>query len=114
VNRVPRWRIGAAIAILAGLVFFLSLFAPYYFRNLKLQNYVSGITHSGGNQTKSDDILRTWVLDRAHQLELPITEENVHITRSPESLQIDVRYAVRVNLPGYTVDLHFYPGAGSR
>jgi hypothetical protein len=25
-----------------------------------------------------------------------------------------VRYFVRVSLPGYTVDLHFYPGAGSR
>jgi len=25
-----------------------------------------------------------------------------------------VRYAVRVTLPGYPVDLHFYPGAGSR
>jgi len=25
-----------------------------------------------------------------------------------------VRYSVRVNLPLYTVDLHFYPGAGSQ
>jgi hypothetical protein len=29
-------------------------------------------------------------------------------------VRIDVRYFVRVTLPGYTVDLHFYPGAGSR
>ncbi len=113
-NGVPRWRIAAGIAILAGLVFFLAIFAPYYFRNLELQNFVSKITHSGENQAKSDDVLRTWVLDKAHQLELPVMEDNVHITRSPGTMQIDVRYAVRVNLPGYTVDLHFYPGAGSR
>jgi hypothetical protein len=114
VNPVPRWRLAAGIAILAGLVFFLSIFAPYYFRNLQLQNFVSGITHTGANQTKSDDVLRTWVLDKAHELELPVVEDNVHISRSPEGMHIDVRYAVRVNLPGYTVDLHFYPGAGSR
>jgi hypothetical protein len=29
-------------------------------------------------------------------------------------VHIEVRYAVRVDLPFYTVDLHFYPGAGSR
>jgi hypothetical protein len=114
VNRVPRWRVVAAIAILAGLVFFLGMFAPYYFRNLELQNFVSALTHRGENQTKSDDVLRSWVLDKAHQLDLPVKEDNVHITRSEETMQIDVRYVVRVSLPGYTVDLHFYPGAGSR
>ena len=54
-------------------------------------------------------------MDKARQLNLPVTEDNVHITRSAgRTLQIDVRYAVRVDLPGYTVNLHFYPGAGSR
>jgi len=38
----------------------------------------------------------------------------VQIVRSQGGLRIDVRYFVRVTLPGYTVDLHFYPGAGSR
>ena len=32
----------------------------------------------------------------------------------PEGLRIDVRYVVRVDLPVYTVDLHFHPGAGAR
>ena len=33
----------------------------------------------------------------------------MQIIRSPDTLRIDVRYMVPVNLPGYTVDLHFYP-----
>jgi hypothetical protein len=114
VNPVPRWRIAAGIAILALLAFFLCVFAPYYFHNLELQNFVSGLTHSAENQAKPDDVLRTSVLDKAHELGLPITEDNVHITRSPDTMHIDVRYAVPVNFPGYTVNLHFYPGAGSR
>jgi hypothetical protein len=54
------------------------------------------------------------VLSKARELDLPVKEDNVHIIRSPEGLRIDVRYFVRVTVPGYTVDLHFYPGAGSR
>lgn len=113
-TRVPRWRIALAIGILAVMVFVLASFAPIYFRNLELQNYVSDVTHSGDNQSKSDDLLRTYVLSKARQLSLPVAEDNVHIVHSPDGLRIDVRYFVRVNLPGYTVDLHFYPGAGSR
>jgi len=114
VNRLPRWRIAAAVVILAGLLAFLAMFAPIYFRNLELQKYVSGVTRTAANAQKSDDLLRTWVLDKAHQLNLPIAEDNVHILRTADGLHIDVRYFVRVDLPGYTVDLHFYPGAGSR
>jgi hypothetical protein len=102
------------VLILAGLVGFLAMFAPIYFRNVELQNYVSSLTRTVENTQKSDDLLRTEVLDKAHGLKLPVAEDNVHILRSPEGLHIDVRYFVRVNLPGYTVDLHFYPGAGSR
>ena len=32
---LPRWRIAAAVVILAGLVGFLAMFAPIYFRNLR-------------------------------------------------------------------------------
>ncbi len=92
----------------------LAVFAPYYFRNLELQNYVSGITHRAGAATMSDQALRSMVLEKSRQLRLPIVEDNVHVNHTPEGLHIDVRYFVRVNLPGYTVDLHFYPGAGSR
>jgi hypothetical protein len=114
VNRVARWRIAAAAVILAGLVGFLVLFAPIYLRNRRLQTYVSGLTQNVENARKSDDLLRTWVLDKAHTLHLPVAAGNVHIRRTADRLQIDVRYIVRVDLPGYTVDLHFYPGAGSR
>jgi hypothetical protein len=79
-----------------------------------LQNYVDGITHRVGNDKQSDEVLRGWVLNKAHQLDLPVTEDNVHIYRSAEGVRIDVRYAVTVKAPLYRVDIHFYPGAGSR
>jgi len=104
----------AAAAVLMALLAFAAMFAPIYYRNLELQNFVSGVAQRVENQTNSDDVLRTWVLDKAHALDLPVKEDNVHVIRSKEGVRIDVRYFVRVDLPGYTVDLHFYPGAGSQ
>jgi hypothetical protein len=66
------------------------------------------------SRNQTDDALRQNVLHKARELDLPVRPDNVRIIRSPEGLRIDVRYFVRVTLPGYTVDLHFYPGAGSR
>jgi hypothetical protein len=116
VNRVPRWRIALAVLVLAGLVFLLAVFTPIYFSNLKLQSFVSDVTQHVENHAKSDDLLRTMVVDKAQELRLPVAAENVHISRAAGGAleTIDVRYAVEVNLPGYTVNLHFYPGAGSR
>lgn len=113
-NRVPRWRIAAAVLILAGLALFAAMFAPIYYHNMELQNFVSEVAARPDTPSKSDDLLRTWVLDKAHELDLPVRADNVKIVHSKDGMRIDVRYFVRVNAPGYTVDLHFYPGAGSR
>ena len=113
-GKVPRWRLAAAGAVLAALAGFTAMFAPIYVHNLQLQNYVAKITLSAENQKQSDQALLAGVLQKAAALELPVKADNVQIIRSPEGLRIDVRYFVRVTVPGYTVDLHFYPGAGSR
>jgi hypothetical protein len=114
VNRVPAWRIAAAVFVLAALALFAAIFTPIYVHNLELQNFVAEVAARPDAQAKSDDLIRTWVLDKAHQLDLPIRADNVKITHSQEGMHIDVRYQVKVDLPGYTVNLHFYPGAGSR
>jgi hypothetical protein len=87
---------------------------PIYIHNQELQQFVEDVTHRAAAPTSSDDVLRSWVLTKAADLELPVVADNVHIQRSPEAVHVEVRYSVRVDLPLYTVDLHFYPGAGSR
>jgi hypothetical protein len=87
---------------------------PVYIDNMRLQSYVERIAQDAENRTRPDDALRVAVLDKAAFLGLPVKAENVHIKRSEDGLRIDVRYIVRVDFPMYTVDLHFYPGAGSR
>lgn len=111
---VSRWRIAAAIGVLAALLGFGALFAPIYIDNLRLQSYVSELTRAESTSRLSDDGIRALVVAKAHALDLPVKADNVHIEHRPEGIRVAVRYIVRVTLPGYTVDLHFYPGAGSR
>ena len=111
---LPRWRIAAALVVVAGLALFGIKVVPIYIHNLQLQSFVGALTARPENLSQDDAQLRTQVLERAHALELPVEAANVRIVRSGATVRIDVRYIVRVDLPGYTVDLHFYPGAGSR
>jgi hypothetical protein len=102
------------VAVLAILVFLGIRLIPIYYHNQELQQFVEDVTHRAAAPTSSDDVLRSWILDKAGELELPVAADNVRIQRTSDRLHIDVRYVVRVDLPLYTVDLHFYPGAGSR
>ena len=109
-----RLRIAAAALILVVLAVLGARLLPLYLDNMRLQSYVEGIAQNEEARTRPDDALRVAVLERAAFLGLPIKAENVHIKRSSDTMRIDVRYIVRVDFPMYTVDLHFYPGAGSR
>lgn len=109
-----RWRQAAGVAVLAILVFLGIRLVPIYLHNQELQQFVEEVTHRASAPTSSDDVLRSWVLAKAADLGLPVVADNVHIQRTKDSVSVEVRYVVRVNLPLYTVDLHFYPGAGSR
>ena len=112
--RASPWRVVAAAAVLAVLGFLAIRLLPIYLHNLELQQFVADVTHRADAATSSDDVLRTWVLDKANQLDLPVKADNVLVQRSGETVHMEVRYEVRVDLPLYTVNLHFYPGAGSR
>ncbi len=121
-NRVPRWRIVAAVAVLAALAAFAAMVAPIYYRNLELQSFVTALPQRVEDRTKSgapasDDLVRAWVLNEASRLGIPVKSDDVRVFRSAGSGQverIEVRYFVQLDLPGYAVTLHFYPGAGSR
>ena len=111
---VSKWRVGAGAAVLVVLAAMGARLVPIYIHDIELQQFVEEVTHRAGTPANSDDVLRTWVLDRAADLDLPVKANNVQIQRTADRVRIDVRYLVHVDLPLYTVDLHFYPGAGSR
>lgn len=86
--------------------------APYFIANLRLGRYVEELTQSSDIRSRSPGSVQAQVADRAHQLGLPVEATDVQVELSQASASISVRYLVPVNLPGYTVKLHFAPSAG--
>jgi hypothetical protein len=69
--------------------------------------FVSNLTHNVGIGDRSGDDLLGMVLAKARSLNLPVTASDVQIMRSGGEVRIVFRYVVKVDLPGYTVELHF-------
>ena len=106
-SRVPRWRLAAGILVLAALALFAAVLTPIYVRSFQFHRFVSSLTHNVETRGRADDALRDAVLAKARSLSLPVTASNVQIIRTGGEVRIVVRYVVKVDLPGYTVELHF-------
>ncbi len=106
----------AAAVVLAGLLFFGVLFTPAYVRNYKLQSFVAALPQQAGADLP-DARLREMIVTKAHEIGVPLEAGEIDIARSATGGHVEgikVHYQVRVDFPGYTVNLHFYPGAGSQ
>jgi hypothetical protein len=100
-NPVPVWRIGAAVIVLAGLVFFGGFLGRAYIRNLQFERFLRDTAPA------SDDVLEKTILDKGHSLGLDIAPGHLQIRHDAENGRTDVRYVVRISFALYTVDLHF-------
>ena len=101
-----------AVALLAVFLYITASLAPYLISNLRLGRYVEELTQSPSTSSRSPEEVRAQVVERARQLGLPVGAKDVQVELTPTSARISVRYLVPVNLPGYTVKLHFAPSAG--
>jgi hypothetical protein len=103
-----RWRVMAGVGVLVVLAIMAGALIPPYFRNLEFQRYLDRAVE----RTGSPEILVADVVNRAAQLGLPVRASDVHAIRNGNGLRVEIVYIIRVDLPLYTVDLHFHPSAG--
>ena len=100
-SRTPVWRLAAGAAVLGVLAWIGILLIPVYLHNFTLDRVLRTSSIS------SENAARQFVLDRGRSLGLDISPNQLQIRRLPGTAAVEVRYAVRVSLPLYTVDLHF-------
>jgi hypothetical protein len=99
----------------------LALFqvAPPIMGNYSFQDDLKTIAlMDGTNQQKTDEDVRNDVLRKAREHELPIDPKQVTVQRlnTPglAAVYVAADYAVTINLPGYSFDLHFTPNSGNK
>ena len=107
-------RILAGVAILLILVTMAVLLAPTYVRHVQLEQFMEEAASEPNAGEGSDEMLRVAVFNEAARLGIPLNLDQVRVERSDGTVRINVRYYVRIDLPIYTVDLHFRAGSGAR
>jgi hypothetical protein len=111
---LPVWRLIAAILVLLSMAGVLLALAPVYFDNFRLGQYIRSLARGPNAESTPDETIRSAVLDRARQLDLPIRPEDVKISHTHGKLELQMKYAVQMDFPLYQVDLHFHPSASSK
>ena len=53
------------------------------------------------------EVIAKSIVDKAHELELPVTKEDVHVERIGDNIRMRAVYVVPVEFPGYTYLWHF-------
>lgn len=112
--KLPLWRLIAGILVLLAMASVLIALAPVYFEDYELGEYVRSLAREPNATTMADEAIRSRVLARAHQLDLPVAASDIQVGHANGKLQLQLKYAVEMNFPLYQVDLHFHPRATSR
>ncbi len=101
----------AGVLVLVALVVFGILLVPSYYKNWQFQGALEDAVAADGNLTRAPELLRVDVSNQAAGIGLPVRPEQVKVVQAPGKLKLEVAYFIRVDLPLYTVDLHFHPTA---
>jgi hypothetical protein len=106
------------LIVIVGAAYLGFELVPPYFENYQFQDAVKNEATMDSYSQKSENDIRTAVLKKAQELDVPISEDQIHVQRSGQlgSAIIIIRaaYTVHLDLPGYPVDLHFDASTSNR
>ena|SRR5579864_3328802 len=87
---------------------------PPYFANYQFEDVVDNEAKMNSYNQKSEQEIRDGLLKKAHDLEIPLTSDQVKVQRMGSELAISVDYSVHIDIPVYPFDLHFTPSSKNK
>lgn len=106
------------VAVIAALIIVGVQVIPPYFNNYQFEDALNNEALAGTYSTKSEDELRLLVLKNAKEMDIPLTAQDVKVTRAggmgTGTLVIQANYTVHVDLPFYPMDLQFHAASKNK
>jgi hypothetical protein len=101
------------------LVVYLGVeFVPPYYANYEFQDELQSQALRSTYTPQKEDDIRDSVYKTAQQIGVPLTKEQIKVTRTGAqytgAVAINVHYSVHLNLPGYPYDLQFDPSSNNK
>lgn len=79
---------------------------PVKVNSAELSDYMVEVAQFQSAQN-APDVLKQMIINRASELGIPLTKENVTVVRTGDRIRMTVDYTVPVQFPGYTYNWHF-------
>ena len=95
------------LVLLASACFFAYKVIPVKVRATEMADAVTDEARAAGGRSQA--ALRRSLAIKAQNLGLPITEQDIKITRSAQFIKVEVEYTIAVEFPGYTYNWKFHP-----
>lgn len=115
VEGVATVRLIAGLGLIAVLVLAAARVLPPYLANYQLEDVFRTQALAATYSRQSEDEIRSHVLKSAYALDVPLSAEQVRVTRGGNPgaviVSIEADYEVTVELPGYKFLLHFQPSS---
>jgi hypothetical protein len=101
--------LGCILWLLAlGLVTLIAWKAvPVKIQSTQLYDFMDEQAKFAAARTPPEEIAKA-IVNRAHQLDIPLDKGDVHVTRDGDRIFMDVEYTVPLEFPGYTYQWHFH------
>lgn len=88
---------------------------PAYYANYAFQDYLENQARlESYAENRSDMDVADAVVQKAQELEIPLTAQQIRVQRVGKELSISAEYTVHIDLPGYPLDLNFKPGTKNK
>jgi hypothetical protein len=87
---------------------------PVYVNNYELDDYIREQTPYWLTQRARPEVIQKSILDKAQDLGLPISADQVKVVAPGSIVSVNLDYTVPVDLIVYTLQLHFTPSAENR
>ena len=95
--------VGLVLLLIAGLIAYKMI--PIKVKTADLRDTIQDEARAAA--TRNDKEITRSIVQKAEQLGLPVTEEDIDITRPTNSIRVEVKYTVPVTFPGYTYNWKF-------
>ena len=80
---------------------------PVKIQSTQLYDFMDEQAKFAAARTPPEEIAKQ-IVNRAHQLDIPLEKQDVHVTKDGDRIFMEVEYTIPLQFPGYTYQWHFH------
>ena len=102
------------LLIVVGVFWLLWKVVPPIWANYQLEDVINAEARINTYTNKSEEDMRQTIYRKAQDLDIPLTHDQINVTRGGNTVSIWVDYTVHVELPIHPFDMDFHTASKNK